>query len=182
MLWMDQVHVIRHKVLREGTSIRQVARELGLSRNTVSKYLEQSVPVHRTYRRRRKRPVWGRAHSRMSESRVMSCWRENIGSRSCLITRNYNLWHRLDEHQNPAKSGFSTGHSRRGFWPGRIMRARPYARVLTHDQQALPLQLAARLSINSPVCGSRTDSSVRATSSGNRVIRGMAGLAAGLAR
>jgi hypothetical protein len=26
---MDQVHVIRHKVLREGASIRQVARELG---------------------------------------------------------------------------------------------------------------------------------------------------------
>jgi hypothetical protein len=28
MLRMDQVHVIRHKVLREGVSIRQVAREL----------------------------------------------------------------------------------------------------------------------------------------------------------
>src|SRR6516164_2420628 len=40
MLRMDQVHVIRHKVLREGSSVRQVARELGLSRNTVSKYLE----------------------------------------------------------------------------------------------------------------------------------------------
>ena len=33
MLRMDQVHVIRHKVLREGASIRQVALELGLSRN-----------------------------------------------------------------------------------------------------------------------------------------------------
>ena len=64
MLRMDQVHVIRHKVLREGTSIRQVAHELGLSRNTVSKYLEQSVPGHRTYRRR-KRPVWGRVQSRL---------------------------------------------------------------------------------------------------------------------
>jgi predicted transcriptional regulator len=42
MLRMDQVHVIRHKVLREGASVRQVARELGLSRNTVSKYLDQS--------------------------------------------------------------------------------------------------------------------------------------------
>jgi len=50
MLRMDQVHVIRHKVVREGASIRQVARELGLSRNTVSKYLEQSAPVRRTYR------------------------------------------------------------------------------------------------------------------------------------
>jgi predicted transcriptional regulator len=41
MLKMDQVHVLRHKVLKEGQSIRRVARELGLSRNTVTKYLDQ---------------------------------------------------------------------------------------------------------------------------------------------
>jgi transposase len=41
MLKMDQVHVLRHKVLNEGRSIRRVARELGLSRNTVAKYLER---------------------------------------------------------------------------------------------------------------------------------------------
>ena len=39
MLRMDQVHVIRHKVLREAVSIRRVARELSISRNTASKYL-----------------------------------------------------------------------------------------------------------------------------------------------
>jgi predicted transcriptional regulator len=66
MLRMDQVHVIRHKVLCEGASIRQVARELGLSRNTVSKYLDQSVPVRRTDRGR-KRPVWARVQSRLEE-------------------------------------------------------------------------------------------------------------------
>jgi transposase len=66
MLRMDQVHVIRHKVLREGASIRQVARELGLSRNTLSKYLEQSAPVRRTYRRR-KRSIWARVQSRLEE-------------------------------------------------------------------------------------------------------------------
>ena len=66
MLRMDQVHVIRHKVLREGASIRQVARELGLSRNTVSKYLDQSVPVRHAYRLR-KRPVWARVQSRLEE-------------------------------------------------------------------------------------------------------------------
>ena len=66
MLRMDQVHVIRHKVLREGASIRQVARELGLSRNTVSKYLDQSVPVRHAYRRR-ERPVWARVQSRLEE-------------------------------------------------------------------------------------------------------------------
>jgi transposase len=45
MLRMDQVHVIRHKVLREGASIQQVARELDLSRDTVSKCLEQSADL-----------------------------------------------------------------------------------------------------------------------------------------
>lgn len=66
MLRMDQVHVLRHKVLREGTSIRQVARELGLSRNTVSKYLTEAAPVrHRS--RRRARPVWERVQPRLEE-------------------------------------------------------------------------------------------------------------------
>jgi transposase len=66
MLRMDQVYVIRHKVLREGVSIRRVARELGLSRNTVSKYLEQSAPVRRTYRQRA-RPVWEGVRQRVEE-------------------------------------------------------------------------------------------------------------------
>lgn len=44
MLRMDQVHVIRHKVLVEGRTQRSVARELGVSRNTVAKYLTQSEP------------------------------------------------------------------------------------------------------------------------------------------
>lgn len=42
---MDQVHVTRHKVLREGLSVRRVARELGLSRNTVRKYLDEPEPM-----------------------------------------------------------------------------------------------------------------------------------------
>ena len=41
---MDQVHVIRHKVLVEGQSIRAVARQMGISRNTVSKYLKVPEP------------------------------------------------------------------------------------------------------------------------------------------
>jgi DNA-binding transcriptional MocR family regulator len=54
---MDQMHVLRHQVLNEGRSIRRVARELGISRNTVAKYLEQSEPVRRRGRPRG-RPVW----------------------------------------------------------------------------------------------------------------------------
>jgi hypothetical protein len=65
MLQMDQVHVIRYKVLREGASIRRVAHELGLSRNTISKYLGQPAPVRRTYRRRA-RPVWERVRERLA--------------------------------------------------------------------------------------------------------------------
>jgi transposase len=42
---MDQVHVIRHKVLVEGHSVRRVAREMRVSRNTVRRYLESGTVV-----------------------------------------------------------------------------------------------------------------------------------------
>lgn len=45
MLGMKQVHVIRHKHLVEGQSIRRIAREMGLHRLTVQKYLRQSEPM-----------------------------------------------------------------------------------------------------------------------------------------
>ena len=41
---MDQVYVVRHKVLVEGLSARRVARELGISRNTVKRYVEGAEP------------------------------------------------------------------------------------------------------------------------------------------
>jgi transposase len=44
MLGMDQVYVVRHKVLVEGRSARQVAEELGISRNTVRRYVEGAEP------------------------------------------------------------------------------------------------------------------------------------------
>ena len=45
MLRMDQVHVIRHKVLVEGLSIRKTAKDLGVSRNTVRRYLKLTEPI-----------------------------------------------------------------------------------------------------------------------------------------
>jgi hypothetical protein len=44
MLRMDQGYVIRHKVLTEKLSVRRVARELGVSRNTVRRYVEGATP------------------------------------------------------------------------------------------------------------------------------------------
>src|SRR5436190_12589701 len=58
MLRMDQVHVVRHKVLVEGRSQRAVARELGLARVTVRKYLEEAAPVQIRESVARPRPVW----------------------------------------------------------------------------------------------------------------------------
>ena len=64
MLRMDQVHVIRHKVVVEGQSVRSVARQMEVSRNTVRKYLRVSASV-RLERQARARPVLERARSRI---------------------------------------------------------------------------------------------------------------------
>lgn len=44
---MDQTYVIRHKVLVEGLSVRHVARQMGMSRNTVRRYVEGAEPGER---------------------------------------------------------------------------------------------------------------------------------------
>lgn len=55
---MEQAHVIRHKHYSEGQSVRRIAREMGLHRWTVRKYLEESVP-QRVEVAPRGRPVMG---------------------------------------------------------------------------------------------------------------------------
>ena len=55
---MDLVHVVRHKVLVEGRTQRAVARELGLARVTVRKYVDQAAPVRKSEAAPRPRPVW----------------------------------------------------------------------------------------------------------------------------
>jgi len=65
MIRMDQVTVIRHKVLVEKQGIRRTAREMRVSRNTVRRYLELSEPV-RTEKAARSAPVKARAESAIS--------------------------------------------------------------------------------------------------------------------
>jgi transposase len=64
MLRMDQVFVIRHKVLVEGSSVRRVARELKISRNTVKRYLGDA-PVGERRSTTRTRPVLDRVRPRI---------------------------------------------------------------------------------------------------------------------
>src|SRR6185369_12349457 len=64
MLRMDQVHVVRHKVLVEGQQIRRVAREMGIARNTVKRYLERPTPM-RVEEGPRARPVWDKVGARL---------------------------------------------------------------------------------------------------------------------
>lgn len=61
---MDQVAVVRHRVLVEGASRREVARSLGISRNTVVRYLK-GAPVGVRKASPRERPALQRAHARM---------------------------------------------------------------------------------------------------------------------
>lgn len=71
MLRMDKVFIIRHKVLVERQSGRGVARELGISRNTVSKYLQTSEPTHKPSVPR-PRPVTDKIAPRIDE--ILSQW------------------------------------------------------------------------------------------------------------
>jgi predicted transcriptional regulator len=71
---MDQVHVIRHKVLLEGNSVRSVAKEMGISRNTVAKYLNYPEPTRRVARKQKRAPVMEMVAPRIEE--ILSEWTE----------------------------------------------------------------------------------------------------------
>jgi transposase len=66
MLKVDHVHAIRHQVLVQGRSRRIVAQEMGLSRNTVRKYVEQPEPV-RVEREARPRPTLEAVRPRLDQ-------------------------------------------------------------------------------------------------------------------
>jgi len=72
MLRMDQVHVVRHKVLVEGRAISAVAREMEMSRNTIRKYLSLSEPK-RVVRRPKASPKTELVAPRIDE--LLEKWR-----------------------------------------------------------------------------------------------------------
>jgi transposase len=72
MLRMDQVHVIRHKVLVEGQSIRSVARQMGVARNTIKKYVKMPEPV-RVARQKKPAPVKDMVTPRIDQ--ILQEWR-----------------------------------------------------------------------------------------------------------
>ncbi len=93
---MDRVHVLRHQVLVEGRSQRQVAKALGISRRTVRKYLTESVPIrHETGPRHR--PVWAAVGPRI-EALLADSVRWTGGKQQLTATRLYELL-RADGHQ-----------------------------------------------------------------------------------
>lgn len=71
MLRMDQIHVVRHKVLVEGCGVREASRALGLHRATIRKYLRDPVPG-RGDSAPRPRPVREAAERRIAE--IVEAW------------------------------------------------------------------------------------------------------------
>ncbi len=95
---MEQVHVIRHKHANEGQSIRQIARQLGLHRTTVRKYLEQSEP-RRVERGLRSEPVMSAVRPRI-DSLIQEWKRRTCGKHRITSTR---------VHRQLLDEGFSVG-------------------------------------------------------------------------
>lgn len=98
MLRMDQVYVIRHKVLVEHRSIRSVAQEMGISRNTVTKYLEMAAPV-RKEPVPRKRPVTSIIGPRIEE--ILSRWNGRLTPKQRLTGTRI--------HRQLLEEGYQTG-------------------------------------------------------------------------
>ena len=64
---MDHAYVIRHKWHHEGLSMRQIARDLGVSRNTVRKYVNADGEPRRREAGKRPQPVLAEVRERIDE-------------------------------------------------------------------------------------------------------------------
>lgn len=95
---MDRVYVIRHKFFTEGHSIRRIAREIGHSRNTVRKYLQESEPRRREPSARR-RPVLDRVAERIDA--ILEEWRPRTTAKQRITGTRV--------HQQLIEEGFQVG-------------------------------------------------------------------------
>src|SRR5271156_2222077 len=127
MLKMNQVHVLRHKVLNEGQSIRRVARELGLSRNTVAKYLDQPEPI-RSSRQARERPVWEAVQPRLEE--LVAEWEPRTTAKQRLTA--------MRLHRQLRAEGYQVGRTLVGdYWrERRRQRAEVYVPLINRPGEA----------------------------------------------
>jgi transposase len=80
---MDEVHVVRHKHFNEKQSIRRIAREMGIHRATVRKYLAQAEPC-RVERGFRARPVTGSVGCAIES--VLEEWAPRLGGKHRLTS------------------------------------------------------------------------------------------------
>jgi transposase len=112
MLRMDQVHVVRHKVRVEELPLRQVARELGIARNTVKRYLDDETPIGQRRSTTRSRPVrdavagrvaalladsanWTAGKQRLTATRLHAMLRaEGLGVGATLVKELVHEWRR----------------------------------------------------------------------------------------
>ena len=95
---MDRVHVIRHKFFNEGHSIRRIARELSVSRNTVRKYLQESEPRRRELAAR-ERPVLDGVSKRIDA--ILEEWRPRTTAKQRITGTRV--------HQQLIEEGFRVG-------------------------------------------------------------------------
>lgn len=98
MLRMDQVHIIRHKVLVEKISQREVARQLNVSRNTIAKYLAQSQP-QRQNNKARSAPACQQIEARFAQ--LLDEWQSRTTKKQRLTG--------LRLHRQLREDGFAVG-------------------------------------------------------------------------
>ena len=107
MLRMDQIHVIRHKLEIEKKSAREVALELGRSRNTIRKYA--AGPPERAAYPARTKPVLEQVKPRIEA--LLAEWKTQTASKQRITA--------TAVHAQPVAEGYSVGTTTvRGLHPG----------------------------------------------------------------